>query len=149
MSSMFQNKSWKKRWLRSNETTSSSGSGIHFGHYIEGVQSSIISRYHALKNNIAFKHGFALDCWSRGIYVMLKESLCVTFIEKLRAILLMGADLNASYKKIFGNRMLDVVRSHGFIPEEIYSEKGKTAKDCYLIKVIIYGIVWQARNLQH
>ena len=42
--------------------------------------------------------------------------------------------------------MLDVVRSHDFIPEEIYSEKGKTAKDCYLTKVILYGIVWQARK---
>ena len=58
----------------------------------------------------------------------------------------MEADLSASYKEIFGNRMLDVVRSHGFIPGKIYSEKVKTADDCSLEKVIIYDIVWQART---
>ena len=58
----------------------------------------------------------------------------------------MEADSNVSYKEIFGNRMLDMVRSHGFMPEEIYSEKGKTANDCYLAKVILYEIVRQART---
>ena len=48
---------------------------------------------------------------------MLEKNPGVTLIEKLRAILLMEADLNASYKEIFGNFMLDVVISHGFIPE--------------------------------
>ena len=57
----------------------------------------------------------------------------------------MESDSNASYKEIFGNHMLDVVRSHGFMPEEIYSEKGKTADDFSLAKFILYGIVWQAR----
>ena len=59
---------------------------------------------------------------------------------------MMEADSKASYKEIFGNRMLDVVRSHGFIPEEIYSEKGKIANECCLEKIILYDIVWQART---
>ena len=42
--------------------------------------------------------------------------------------------------------MLDVVRSHGFVPEEIYSGKGKTANDCSLAKSILYDIVWEART---
>ena len=42
--------------------------------------------------------------------------------------------------------MLDVMRSHGFVPEEIYSEQGKTAHDCFLSKVVLYDIVWQART---
>ena len=42
--------------------------------------------------------------------------------------------------------MLDVVRSHGFMPEEIYSGKGKTANDCSLAKSILYDIVWEART---
>ena len=32
------------------------------------------------------------------------------------------------------------------MPEEIYSEKGKTDDDCYLSKVILYDIVQQART---
>ena len=53
---------------------------------------------------------------------------------------------NASYKEIFGHRMLDVVRSHGFIPEEIYIENGKTVYDCSLEKVILYDILRKART---
>ena len=37
--------------------------------------------------------------------------------------------------------MFDAVRSHGFMPEEIYSDKGKTADDYYLAKFILYDIV--------
>ena len=42
--------------------------------------------------------------------------------------------------------MINVVRSHGFILEEIYSEQGKTADDCSLTKFILYDIVRQART---
>ena len=42
--------------------------------------------------------------------------------------------------------MLEVVRSHGFIPEEIYSEKGKTADECSLVKFILYDIFRQERT---
>ena len=76
---------------------------------------------------------------------MLEKKPGVTLIEKLRAILLMGAELNALYEEIFGNRMLDVVRSQGFMPEEIYSKKGKPADDFSLAKVILYYIISQAR----
>ena len=84
--------------MRSKEKTSSSESGINFGHYIAGEKSSIILRYHALKNNIALKRGFALDRWSRGIYVMLEKKPVSTLIEKLRDILMIEADSNALYK---------------------------------------------------
>ena len=77
---------------------------------------------------------------------MLEKKPGITLIEKLQAILLVEADSNASYKEIFGNRMLDVVRSHGFMPKEIYSEKGKTDDDCSLEKFILYDIVLQSRT---
>ena len=114
---MFQTKSWQNRLVRSKDKTSSSESGIHFGHYIAGEQSSIVSRYCAIKTTISLKRGFALDCCSRGLSVMLEKKPGITLIEKLQAILLIESDLNASYKEIFDNRMLDMVRSHGFMPE--------------------------------
>ena len=54
----------------------------------------------------------------------------------------MEADSNASYKELFWNSMLDVVRSHGFMPENIYSDQGKTDDDCSIAKVVLYDIVW-------
>ena len=58
----------------------------------------------------------------------------------------MKVDSNASYMEIFGNRNLIVVISHGFMPEEIYSEKGKTSDVCSLAKAILYYIVRKART---
>ena len=76
---------------------------------------------------------------------MLEKKPGTTLIEKIRAISLMKAYSNASYKEIFGNDMLDEVISHNFMPEEIYSKHGKNANKCSLSKVIIYDIVPQAR----
>ena len=39
-----------------------------------------------------------------------------------------------------------MVKIHGFMPEDIYSEKGKAADDCLLAKVIPYDNTWQART---
>ena len=72
---------------------------------------------------------------------MLENNPGVTLIEKLRGILLMEAESNASYKEIFGNCIPNVVRSHGFMPEEIYCEQVKTSNDFSLAKVVLYYIV--------
>ncbi len=40
---------------------------------------------------------------------------------------------------------MDNVRKHGYMPEEIYSEKGKTADDGTLEKLLFYNIMRQAR----
>jgi hypothetical protein len=60
---------------------------------------------------------------------MLEKMFGCTLISKLRAILLMEADFNFSNKLVYGVRMMDNVRKHGMMPEEIYSEKGRTADD--------------------
>ena len=41
--------------------------------------------------------------------------------------------------------MMNNVRSHGYMPEEIYSGKGKTADDRTLAKVLFYDISHQTR----
>ena len=68
-----------------------------------------------------------------------------TFLTKLRAILLMEADFNHSNKEIFGSRMLENARKYGFIPEEVYSERGKTADYGTLAKVLFQDVVRQTR----
>ena len=136
---------WSARWATSKEKISSSESGLHFGHYKAAARSPIASHLHALKTSLALKRGFALSRWSRGLSVMLEKMYGCTLVNKLRAILLMEADFNFSNKMIYGVRMLDNVRKHGWMPEEVYSEKGKTADDGSLAKVLFYDIVRQSR----
>jgi hypothetical protein len=47
---------WKQYWKVINEETSSSESGIHFGHYIVGSMSDIISHYHASRESETLAH---------------------------------------------------------------------------------------------
>ncbi len=55
-------------------------------------------------------------------------------VSKLHAILLMEEDFNFFNKLVYGIQMMDNVRQYGFIPEEIYSEKGETADNGSLAK---------------
>jgi hypothetical protein len=44
---------WQQQWKRVKEDTSSSQSGLHFGHYIAGVDCKYISQFHALRISLA------------------------------------------------------------------------------------------------
>ncbi len=72
---------------------------------------------------VTLAHAIQLERWSRGISVMLEKTLGVTLVSKLRAILLMEADFNATNKIVFGDRMMKHVRKHNQMPEEIFSKK--------------------------
>jgi hypothetical protein len=69
-----------------------------------------------------------------------------TLVAKLREILLMEVYLNFSNKLMYGVRMMNNVRSHGYTPEEIYSEKGEKGDVRILAKVLFYDISRQTRR---
>ncbi len=71
---------------------------------------------------------------------MLEKTLGVTLVSKLRAILLMEADFNATNKIIYGGRMMTNVRRCNLMPEEIFSEKNRMADDGTLCKTLFYDI---------
>jgi hypothetical protein len=131
---------WQHQWKGCRESTLSSKSGLHFGHYIAGIQSDHISHFHALKAALIMKRGVVLKQWARGLLVMLEIIFGCALITKLRSILLMEGDFNASNKIIFGQRMMDKAREHKLIPEEIYSERNRLAEDRTLAKVIFYEL---------
>lgn len=67
-------------------------------------------------------------------------------VSKLRSILLMEADFNLANKTIFGSRMLHNVRKHKLMPDEIFSEKNRTADDGTLAKTLFYDLARQSRH---
>jgi hypothetical protein len=64
---------WRSKWNATDERTSSSESGLHFGHHIAGAQSDLIAQHHALKSSICLQHGFALERWGTGLSCMLEK----------------------------------------------------------------------------
>jgi hypothetical protein len=138
---------WRRQWRGKKESTSSSESGLHFGHYIAGVALDHISHFHALKASLVLHRGIVLERWARGLSVMLEKMPGCALITKLRSILLMEADFNATNKIIDGQRMLQQARQYKLIPEEIYSERNRLADDGTLAKVLFFDIVRQTRRL--
>jgi hypothetical protein len=125
---------WKRYWAIVNEKISSSESGLHFGHYIVGCKLNIIAHYHAARVTMILAHAIQLKRWSRGLSVMLKKMLGVTLVTKLRAMLLMEVDFNASNKIIYGVGMMEQAREYNLMPDEIYSKKNWMADDETLTK---------------
>ncbi len=137
---------WQHYWQKADERTSSSRSGLHFGHYKAGCASTYTSHFHAAKATVALTLGTPYNRWKQGVTVMLEKERGVNLVSKLRAILLMEADFNAANKIMFSNRMMSMVRQHNMMPEEIFSEKGKTAVDGTLAKVLFYDLSRQFRK---
>jgi hypothetical protein len=135
---------WKQYWKGISKETSSSKSGIHFGHYIVGSKSDIMSHYHSAPVSVILAHAIKLKRWSRGLSVMLEKTLGVTLVTKLRAILLMEGDFNATNKMVYGVRMLQNARNHNLMPEEIFSKKNRMADDGTLCKTLFFDIARQA-----
>ncbi len=118
-----------------NEQMLSSESGLHFGHYKVGSKSDIISHYHAVRVTVTLAHAIQLEQWSQGLLVMLEKTLGVTLVTKLRAILLMEGDFNATNKIIHGVQMMNNARGHNLMPEEISSKKNRISDDGTLCKM--------------
>jgi hypothetical protein len=136
---------WRRYWKVVNKETSLSEFGLHFGHYIVGCTSNIITHYHATWVSVVIAHTIQLERWSRGLSVMSEKTLGVTLVTKLRAILLMEADFNATNKIIYGNRMMAKAQEHNLMPEEIFSKKNRMADDGKLSKNLFCNLTKQAR----
>jgi hypothetical protein len=131
---------WRGHWRKVKEDTSSSFSGRHFGHYTVGQSSDHISHFHTVLASLILHRGIVLDRWAVGLSVMLEKIFGCRLVTKLRSILLMEADFNAANKIIFGNRMLANARNFNLMPGEIYSERGRTADDGTLAKILVFDI---------
>jgi hypothetical protein len=136
---------WKAYWKIVNEETLSSESGIHFGHYIVGCKSDIITHYHAARVSVVLTRAIQLERWSQGLLVIFEETIGNTLVTKLRAILLTEADFNATNKIINGGQMLKNTRKYKQMLEEIFSKKKRMAGNGTLCKTLFYDIAQQAR----
>jgi hypothetical protein len=88
---------WKKAW----ECTSSSISGLHFGHYKAATKNDRLSEIHAVSIDTAVNSGYSPKR-QKGLTVMLEKKKDVILVNKLQAILLMEAELSYTNKHIFG-----------------------------------------------
>jgi hypothetical protein len=137
---------FRAHWKRAKEETSSSRSGLNFGHYIAEMESDYISHSHALKATLLLHHGLVFERWAQRLSVMLQKLFGCLLITKLRTILLMEADFNGANKMVYGINMLKQARSNNLMPAEVFSECNKMVDNGTLTKVFTYDIIRQTRR---
>jgi hypothetical protein len=128
------------------ERTASLFSEQYFGQYAVRAHSDLLSEVHTRHMTLITKTGAAPKRWSKGLSVMIEKITGVAVVTKLIAILLMDADFNCHNRLNFGDRMMKLARDNGLVPEEIYSEKGKTPEDAILQQVLVYDTAWKWRR---
>ena len=78
-------KDFTQYWKKAKERTSSSYSGLHFGHYITWAQNELLAELHALEAEIIRTLGYSLECWQAGLSAMLDKKVGVFRVKRLCA----------------------------------------------------------------
>ena len=132
-------------WRGVAEFTSSSMTGVHYGHYKAAIQDEVITTVLAQQLTAVARSGVPPSSWGVGLQVMLEKVAGVCLVEKLRAIQLYEADFNCYNQFIFGKRAMATLTNAGYIPEELFSQKGSTAEDAKFDKTLMTDISSQTR----
>jgi hypothetical protein len=111
---------FQQYWKKTKERTSSSISGLHYGHYKAASSNDTLSEIHALMTELAVTGASLLARWEMGLSCMLEKAAGVIKVEKLWAIILMEADLNLCNSLIFAGRMMHQAKANERIPLECY-----------------------------
>ena len=137
---------YQAHWKRITECTSSSISGLHFGHWKAAAESNFLSELHALFTDIIVSTSYSPVWWQQGLLVMLEKKKGVCIPSKLHAILLMDANFNFPNKLFFGQHMLQWAESRNQIPQEIGgSQNGHQTIDCAINQVLTLDAFRQKR----
>ena len=88
---------YQKYWKRAKERTSSSISGLHFGHWKAAADDDYLSEVHAVFTEIVVSNGFSPERWQQGLTVMQEKEPGIRLPDKLRAILLTILTFPTSY----------------------------------------------------
>ena len=92
-----------KKW---KESTSTSPSGRHLGHYRTAILDDAVTTLHTQLLNIPIQYGFAPARWTYSVTPLIEKDPGRPFLTRLRVIHLFEADYNLFLKIIFGRRMV-------------------------------------------
>ncbi len=105
-----------RHWRRSWERTSSSYSGLHYGHYKASIDCPRVAEFHALITELAFSQGYSLSRWQSSLQVLLEKKPGAIRISDLRALGLLEADFNSAMKILVGHHMVRQALQANHIP---------------------------------
>ncbi len=84
--------------------------------------------------------GIPPESWSVGLQVVLEKIARVCLVEKLCALQLYRVDFNCYNQFIYGRQGMQMLIDSGYVPEEIFSQKGSTAEDVKFDKTLMANL---------
>jgi hypothetical protein len=133
-------------WKKANEYTLSSMLGVHYGHYKAAIQDILSTEILTQQLTVIARSRIPPESWSAGLQVMLEKIAGVCLVEKLWAIQLYEANFNCYNQFVFGKQAMKKLANSGYIPEELFSQKGSTAEDAKFNKTLMADLSRQARQ---
>ena len=109
ISSEIRSEDFVNFWHKAKERTSSSFSGLHFGHYKCISDTKELVEFNSEFLNIVVNTGIVLERWTKVLSIMLEKTKGNINVEKLRGILLMEADYNFISKLLIEVRLMSSV----------------------------------------
>jgi hypothetical protein len=124
----------------------SSMSGAHYGHDKTAIQDTLSIEILAQQLTVIAQSGIPRESWSVGLRVMLEKIAGLCLVKKLQAIQLYEANFNCYNQFIFGKQAMQNLTDRGYIPKEMFSQKGSTAEDAKFDKTLMGDLSRQARQ---
>ena len=113
---------------RIKENTASSPSGLHHGHDKAAAQHNQLSEFFAGQMTTIIQSGLHPEQWGIALQVLLEKIAGVCLVTKLRSIQLYDSHFNWFNKIIFNDYATLNLTQSGYLPEEHFSQKGRTAR---------------------
>ena len=129
------------------ETTASSVSGLHYGHYrvLSMLEDDSFIRVLFDIVNMAFQTHSPLPRWKRSTQLMLEKGKGPA-IENLRIIQLLEADMNWLLRFLWGRKLDRHALVEGVYNEAQFASPGKLCISAILNKVLFFDLLRQSRQ---
>ena len=130
----------------SKESTSSSPSGRHYGHYKALLERNqkILEIIHGIFS-LAIQHKIILHRWSLSVTTLIEKNPGVPKIHRFRAIHVIESEMQFITKVAFARRMMWNAEDKGLITDEQYGgRKRRQALTIIINKLMYYNITHQS-----
>jgi hypothetical protein len=129
-----------------HESTSTSPSGRHLGHYKALLEEQDLLEPIATVTNLAVQSGVALDRWSNAVNVMLEKTPGWPNICKLRIIHLFEADYNLFLKLVWGKRLIQQAGRLNLIHPQQHARPKRTCIQPIMLRQLTFDLCRQTKK---